>query len=217
VRVDAILPGHAMGTCGRWVLAVLVMLLSHLFQFVLPLAVFGVLVLFSLPWRPVFPQVLQLPKHAFGMCAPRLDVLEHYVLDLLAHGHQLVARGDRRVAPPAVQNLLDGGVAFLQVRTKRLVEIGRRRRGLRRRAHVGQRGGVATPWGGRGLRAGLCLALAADIGGRHGGVGRGAVKVGVCGEDAPWTRAGCQAQRIAGSRGRMYGRDVQWQGAGVQR
>jgi hypothetical protein len=80
-----------MGARGRRVLAVLVMLLSHLLQFVLPLAVFGVLVLFSLPWRPVFPQILQLPKHALGMCAPRFDVLEHYVLDLLAHGHQLVA------------------------------------------------------------------------------------------------------------------------------
>jgi hypothetical protein len=33
------------------------------------------------------------------------------------------------------------------------------------------------------------------------GVGRGAVDVGVCGEDAPWTPRGCQAQHIAGSRG----------------
>jgi hypothetical protein len=37
------------------------------------------------------------------------------------------------------------------------------------------------------------------------GVGRGAVDVGVCGEDAPWTPRGCQAQHIAGSRGACTG------------
>jgi hypothetical protein len=169
VRVDAILPGHAMGACGWRVLAVLVVLLGHLLQLVFPLPILGVLVLFSFPRRPVFPQVLQLSQHALGMRAPRLDVLEHDGFNLLAHGYELGARGNRGAAPCAVQDLLDGGVAFSEVRAERFVEVGRRRRRLRRRAHVGQWGGIAAPWRGRRLRAGLGLALAADVRGRHGG------------------------------------------------
>jgi hypothetical protein len=101
VHVDAVLPGDAMCACGRGVLAVLVVLLSHLLELVLAVAVLGVLVLFAFPRRSVLAQVLQLAQDALGVGATSLDVLEDDRLDLLAHGEQLGARGYRGRAAAA--------------------------------------------------------------------------------------------------------------------
>lgn len=70
---------------GRGMFAVLIVLLGHLLQLVLALAVFCILVLLAFPRRPVLPQALQLPKRTLRMCATRLDVLQNDGLDLIAH------------------------------------------------------------------------------------------------------------------------------------
>lgn len=81
-----------MGACRGRVLAVLIVLLRNLLQLRFALAVFGVLVLFPFTRPSILPHALQLPQHALGMCAPRLNVLDYCRLDLVTHGEQLAAR-----------------------------------------------------------------------------------------------------------------------------
>lgn len=123
VDVNAILPRDAMCACRGRMLAVLVVLLGHLFQLVLALAVFGILVLFSFPWHPVLPHALELPQDAFGVCAARLDVLEDDGLDLVAHGEQLGARRYRGAASTALEYIFQGDIALFEVGAEGFVEV----------------------------------------------------------------------------------------------
>jgi hypothetical protein len=124
-NVTAVLPRDAMGTCCRRVLPVLVVLFDHLLELVLPVTVLAVLllVLLSFTRHPGLFESLQFPDGALRLHTARLDVLQDRLLNVVAHAQQLVPRWYLRAVPPALQYLLDGGVAFLEVRAKAISEV----------------------------------------------------------------------------------------------
>lgn len=73
---------------GWRVLAVVVVLLGDLLQLVLAIVV---LVLFPLTWPPVLAQAVQCAERGLGLCAACLDVLQHRLLDVVAHPQQRAA------------------------------------------------------------------------------------------------------------------------------
>ena len=166
--VAAVLPGHAMGADGRRVLAVVVVLGIHLLELVL--AIVTGLVLVAVAGRAVLLEAHELPEGAFRLDAARLDVLQDRLLNAVAHGKQLLARGDLGAIGPGLEYLFDVDVALFEVRAEAAGKVRRGGRRLDRGAHGGQRSGVAAARRLRGLGAGLCrLALAAEAGRRHGG------------------------------------------------